>query len=61
MDWPDLNLKRFVIADEEHAATGIRYINWRPEKNCIEGVKTSHTILPTSLVQNNTGNNAGSD
>ena len=50
-----------MVADEEYAATGTRYFNWGPEKNSIDGVVTSHAILPQSLVQIDAGKNAGSD
>ena len=64
-DWPgnspDLNFIENLCADEAHAVKGASYFYWRPEKNCIEGVEISHTILPQSLVQIDAGKNAGSD
>ena len=48
---------KFLVADEEYAATGTRYFNWGPEKNSIDGVVTIHAILP----QIDAGKNAGSD
>ena len=49
-----------MVADEEYAETGTYYFNLGPEKNRIEGVETSHSILSWSLVQIDAGKNAGS-
>ena len=51
--------RKFLVA--EYAAKGTRFFNWGPEKNRIEGVETSHAILPQSLIPIDAGKNAGSD
>ena len=45
-------------ADEEHATTGTRHFDRWTEKNRVEGVETSHAILPRGLVRIDAGKNA---
>ena len=47
-----------VVADEEHTMTGTRHFDRWTEKNRVEGVETSHAILPRGLVRIDAGKNA---
>ena len=50
--------KGLLVADEAHATTGTRHFDRWTEKNRVEGVQTSHVILPRGLVRIDAGKNA---